>query len=86
MSQPSTSSGMQHSVEPPTKLLCSQLPVAPNVAVQAMPNMQAVPNIPPTEPPAPHPQQFMAAIPVQPVIAGGFTAPAATVSTSAEVQ
>ncbi|XP_034255520.1 circadian locomoter output cycles protein kaput isoform X2 [Thrips palmi] len=87
VSQPSTSSGIQHSAEPPAKLLCSQLPSAPSVAVQAMPSMQAVPNIPPAEPPpqAPHPQQFMAAIPVQPVIAGGFSAPAATVSTSAEL-
>ncbi|XP_052119692.1 circadian locomoter output cycles protein kaput-like isoform X4 [Frankliniella occidentalis] len=83
--QPSTSSGIQQSVEPPTKLMCTQMPAAPNVAIQAMPGIQAVANLPSAEPPAPHPQQFMAAIPVQPVIAGGFTAPTATVSTSAEV-
>lgn len=83
--QPSTSSGIQQSVEPPTKLMCTQMPAAPNVAIQAMPGIQAVANLPSAEPPAPHPQQFMAAIPVQPVIAGGFTAPTATVSTSAEL-
>lgn len=83
--QPSTSSGMQHSVEPPAKIMCTQMPAAANVAVQGIASIQAVPNLPTAESQAPLPQQFMAAIPVQPVIAGGFNAPAATVSTSAEL-
>lgn len=81
VSQPSTSTGIHQSVEPPPKVICSQIPTTPNVTIQGMTNIQTVQ----TEPPAPHPQQYMAAIPVQPVIAGGFTAPTATVSTAAEV-
>ena len=70
-------------MEPLPKVMCSQLPAAPSVAIQGMTN--TIPSIPSSEPPTPHPQQFMAAIPVQPVIAGGFTNPTATVPTSAEV-
>lgn len=65
--------------------MCTQMQSGPNVASQGMSGLQALSNVPATEPPTPHPQQFMAAIPVQPVLAGGFPAPAATVSASAEV-